>query len=63
MEEDYEPFGDEWKKAMMRTTKAFIVDRASDIGKENERLKELLRLVYFGVATIDDTNEVEKIVT
>lgn len=39
--QDYETFGDYWKKEMTKLPKAMIIDIAQKIGKEMERLKEL----------------------
>lgn len=52
MSEEYIPYGEEWKKMVMRMTKAHIVDLIADIGKERtageariEQLKKQLSMV------------------
>lgn len=40
-EENYTPYGEEWKEEMSKLSKKDLIDIAAKIGEEQERLKEL----------------------
>jgi hypothetical protein len=42
--ENYTTYGEEWKKEMSKLPKAVLIDIASKIGQEKERLEELADL-------------------
>lgn len=41
--QDYTPYGEEWKKEMAKLPKAFLINMAAKLGQEKDAIKEQLK--------------------
>ena len=41
--QDYTPYGEEWKKEMAKLPKAFLINMAAKLGQEKEAIKDVMK--------------------
>lgn len=57
MAKEYEPYGKEWKKEVMKLKKSQIIDMMANIGKDRDKLREELSVFACRDEVIKAINE------